>query len=471
MLSMLVLKEWRQQWRNRQLLFAFILLCFLGVVSLTYSYFEHRKALATYAEGMATARDHWLSQGEKNPHSAAHYGLYVFKLPAPLSVLDQGVAPFMGVATFTEAHVKNDATYESALDQSGAWRFGVLTPTFLLVYLVPLFLIFACFDRISGERERGTWRLVLSCRAKLFPVLLSKWLSLYMLAMIVAVGVILFGSIMATLLEPGVNLWQQCLWLLLGYALYYAAFLNVGLLVSANCARSHVAMVVLIIFWVVCQLVVPKWAASWAEQRFPTPDRAVFHEQMQQQKADGMDGHNPKDERVAQIRNETLEKYGVIEVSELPINIDGLLMQQDEVYGNRVYDAFGERIQQVHASQRSVFLWSSLLSLALPMRQWSLGMTWGDLSHHQRFNAQVETYRRDWVEMLNTDMMQQSRSGDWSYKADQQLWQQVAPFEFEPAGIEDQVQHNAAYLISLLLWWLVSGLALFGWIHWRGGMI
>jgi ABC-2 type transport system permease protein len=38
-------------------------------------------------------REQWLHQGVKNPHSAAHYGVYAFKPKMPLSLVDQGVDP------------------------------------------------------------------------------------------------------------------------------------------------------------------------------------------------------------------------------------------------------------------------------------------------------------------------------------------------------------------------------------------
>ena len=56
----------------------------------------------------AEARHQFEGQEEKNPHAAAHYGLYVFKPKATLAFLDPGVDPYTGVSVYLEAHRRND---------------------------------------------------------------------------------------------------------------------------------------------------------------------------------------------------------------------------------------------------------------------------------------------------------------------------------------------------------------------------
>jgi ABC-2 type transport system permease protein len=51
------------------------------------------------AEELATAerldRQVWDGQGPKNPHSAAHYGVYAFKPAPPLSFADRGLSAYV----------------------------------------------------------------------------------------------------------------------------------------------------------------------------------------------------------------------------------------------------------------------------------------------------------------------------------------------------------------------------------------
>jgi ABC-2 type transport system permease protein len=73
---------------------------------------------AEQSAAQAAMRGFWVDQGAKNPHSAAHYGLWVFKPKMPLSFIDQGVDSFTGVTTWLEAHKQNEFTRRPAMDQA-----------------------------------------------------------------------------------------------------------------------------------------------------------------------------------------------------------------------------------------------------------------------------------------------------------------------------------------------------------------
>ena len=69
----------------------------------------------------------WLGQTKKNPHSAAHYGVYAFKPKSPLAIVDTGIDPYMGVAVWLEAHKQNEFKYRPAQDRTAVGRFGEMT--------------------------------------------------------------------------------------------------------------------------------------------------------------------------------------------------------------------------------------------------------------------------------------------------------------------------------------------------------
>jgi ABC-2 type transport system permease protein len=106
------------------------------------------------------ARAHWVGQGEKNPHSAAHYGTYAFKPAMALSAIDPGVDPYVGVSAWLEAHRKNQFEFHPQ-DATAVQRFGGLTAT-VLQLLIPLLILLLAFRAFAGERESGTLRQLLS---------------------------------------------------------------------------------------------------------------------------------------------------------------------------------------------------------------------------------------------------------------------------------------------------------------------
>ncbi len=461
--SMLV-KECRLQWRERRFQWSLVVLAALALPAVGLGLIHLRVAEAEVAAGSAAERTRWVQQGAKNPHSAAHYGLHVFRPVAPLRVWDQGITPFAGAVAFTEAHVKNDASYESAQHQSGLARFGQLTPMFVALYVVPLFLMLNGFAAVGGEREQGTLRMLRAAGADPRRLLAAKWLSLMVPVSVVPVLLFLPGWLwLGERLAMG-ELVLVALLTLLILGLYYGAVAAVTLLLSLVLRSSHQALTACILFWSASCLLVPKLAAGAAEDWFPTPDRAAFHDAMKREKKAGMDGHDPSDERAERLRRETLVEYGVDRVEDLPINLDGMLMQEDEDYGSQVFDRHYAELTAVHRRQERVFLGASLLSPFLPARLLSMAVTGTDAHTQARFNQAVEQYRRGYVALLNNDLTHQSRSGEWQYKADEALWSQVSPFAFDFGSAAARVAARGLLLAVAVGWFAVAmaGLWLLG---------
>lgn len=114
-----------------------VVLCLLGL-AVWISARQYQNVNHQYEMAKSSERDIWDAQGEKNPHSAAHYGTYAFKPKFPLSLIDQGVDKFVGKSIFLEAHKRNEAQFSAAADQTGLARFGDLTPDFIFLFIIPL---------------------------------------------------------------------------------------------------------------------------------------------------------------------------------------------------------------------------------------------------------------------------------------------------------------------------------------------
>ncbi|MFM7852404.1 MAG: hypothetical protein ACKO96_10930, partial [Flammeovirgaceae bacterium] len=63
---------------------------------------------------------------------------------------------------------------------------------------------------------------------------------------------------------------------------------------------------------------------------------------------------------------------------------------------------------------------------------------------------------------MNGHMMNNSKTGDWDYLADEKLWASVPDFQYEPAEYSTVIHQNASNLITLLAWLLLSFAALYG---------
>jgi ABC-2 type transport system permease protein len=75
-------------------------------------------------EAQESARKQWLGQGDKNPHSAAHYGSFAFRPKSTFSFLDFGTDTYTGTSVQLEAHKQNDILFSQAQDATVLLRFG-----------------------------------------------------------------------------------------------------------------------------------------------------------------------------------------------------------------------------------------------------------------------------------------------------------------------------------------------------------
>ncbi|MXY30264.1 MAG: hypothetical protein F4Y48_03535, partial [Gammaproteobacteria bacterium] len=137
----IVRKEFTDVLRDGRFRWCSVLVGALLLVSLGHGWVQARNAQQEHAAAQATARDHWESQGEKNPHSAAHYGIYAFKPRLALSFVDEGVDPYTGTSVWLEAHRQNDFLLRPAQDATAPQRIGALTAAQVLQHLVPLLII------------------------------------------------------------------------------------------------------------------------------------------------------------------------------------------------------------------------------------------------------------------------------------------------------------------------------------------
>src|SRR5690606_5239898 len=121
------------------------------VAAVTAGWFHQRELVAQRSAADAAERARWTGQPEKNPHSAAHYGVYAFKPRLAPAFLDPGIEPYAGIAVWLESHNQNDLLYKPAEDATAAQRFGDLTAALVLQLLLPLVVILVGFASVAGE--------------------------------------------------------------------------------------------------------------------------------------------------------------------------------------------------------------------------------------------------------------------------------------------------------------------------------
>ena len=144
---------------------------------------------------------------------------------------------------------------------------------FIIAYVLSLFAILFTYDSISGERERGTLRLILSNSVRRNTVLCGKFLGAFIS---ISIPFTLAALVNLLVISTSVNVhltaqaWGRLAIIFCIALLYTCLFLALGLLVSARAQRSAVSLVILLLTWVTFVIFIPRTSAAIAS-RFSTP--------------------------------------------------------------------------------------------------------------------------------------------------------------------------------------------------------
>ena len=451
MIRHIIRKEFMDMVRDGRFRWCAALVGALLLVSLGTGWVQARNAQKELAAAQATDRDHWESQGEKNPHSAAHYGVYAFKPRLALSFVDEGVDSYTGTSVLLEAHRQNDFLLRPAQDATPAQRIGALTAAQVLQHLVPLLIILLTFGALAGERERGTLRQLLATGIGRLELAMGKALGVAAALALLLVPAALVGAAAIVIGSPGpaASPLVRGAVLTVIYLVYFATFIGLSLAVSARAPSARTALVVLLAVWVVNGLVAPRIAVDLSKWLYPTPSAVEFAQTLGREMADGVDGLERPDRNAS--TQELLDQYNVENAEDLPINAIGVFLQKSEAYGNQIFDRNYGALWNTFERQGYVHEALAVTAPLLAVRTLSMGLAGTDVEQHRHFAAAAEEYRRDLVQRLNVDMTENSRAGE-VYLAAADFWSQMPPFRYDAPTVAWVLQNRALSLLVMGLW-------------------
>ncbi len=425
----------------------------LSLLSLAVGWKHYADVARQHAAAQAGTRAQWLGQTNKNPHSAAHYGVYAFKPKSPLSMVDTGVDPYVGVAVWLEAHKQNEMKYRPAADRTSVERFGEMTAAETLQVLVPLFIVLMTFSAFAGEREQGTLRQLLSLGVAPRTLALGKTAGVGAALAAVLLPAAILGVTATALTSDGGFLSgspARAAWLVVFYLMYFAIIIAVSLGVSARASSSRIALVVLLTCWFANSLVASRVVADIASWLHPTPSAVEF------QRAMDADLNKPgeMERRLNERKTELLRQYKVDTVDALPIAFSGVSLQEGENHGDEVFDAHYGRLFDTFEEQNMVYQLGGLAAPMLAIRSVSMGLAGTDFEHHRHFITAAERYRRVIQQTMNGDIM--AHPTKTAYLAGNELWSQVPEFEYEAPAASWAMDNLRGSIAVLGLWLLVA---------------
>jgi len=470
MITSIARKEFAEIVRDGRFKWTAAIMVLLLITAMMAGYQKYSAAMRVQQAAQAGTNQQWLDQGDKNPHSAAHYGNYAFKPAGPLSYFDNGISNFTGTAVFMEAHKQNFAIGRPASDQSAIARFGDLSGATILQLLLPLFIIFLGFTAFSGERESGTLRQVMSMGVTNRQLLWGKALGVGVAVMIVVVPCILIGALalsMAESVDHAHGMATRLGLLSAAYLMYAGIFLFLTLAVSAWTKHARTTLMILVGFWAFTGFLAPKAASEISKFVEPTPAFGKWMADMRAHQIRGFDGVPPF-VRFAQYTKELFKEYGVTSVGQLPMYFVAVRLQKLEEYDYPVFDQHYGMIRDAYAAQRRIQDTAGIAAPTLPLRSISMALSGTDLIQHVKFMTDAETYRRNMVVKMNDYLskaavdLNETYSSSNYMRAAEEVFAIVPPFEFEPPELSATIDEHRGNFTLLALWLAAAiGLAVF----------
>ncbi|MGO3109531.1 MAG: ABC transporter permease [Sphingobacterium sp.] len=457
-MKQIILNEWKMLLRIRVL--AYLTLFFIvGLTLVTYlGIVQSNKQQGQQQAAKEHVREQWESIDAMNPHSAAHYGSYVFKPANTLSSIDEGVNTITGNVLRLEGHARNEIVYSEASQSLSVSKFGKLKPALLLQYVIPLFLIFLAFASVSNEKETGRLKLLVFQGTSLSKLIFAKALSVWFygfLLLVVTVGIQMLLNAKGTDAD---GLTRTAL-LLMAYAIYYYVITLLATWFSARLKSNAASLSTMLSVWILWTVFLPKIWGNTADKLYPLPSRQEFKVAMQEDRSKGLDGHNPTDKRADAFKQQILAKYKADKVEDLPINYDGLRMQADEEYGNDVWDKHFGNNYDILQKQKQVYQLSGIFNPFASLQSTSMGFSGSDMYHHLDFLRQAEHYRRHLIKTLNEKQAYGgSKTGDWGWKEGNDFFKSVKDFEYSTPAARSIGAHYGTDMLLLALWALATTL-------------
>jgi len=456
MISTIVRHEFKGALRDGRFRWAGMIIALLLLAALLAGWSYHREISAQRHHASHAEEERWLAQPEKNPHSAAHYGIYAFKPRLSPALIDPGVEPYAGVTTWMEAHKQNDVLYRPAEDATSAQRFGDLTVALILQLLLPLLIVVVGFSAVTAERERGTLRQISALGLSPTRWLFGKAAGLASAFSLLALpALLLSGLVLAGLQDAATeNAWSRFGLMAVLYLLYLGVFLFLTLGVSASVRSSRASLIILLGVWMLNGLLVPRTLSELGASRYPIPSVASVKQDIQQRL------QNP--EYAVRAREiwepRVIERYGLSGVDELNgLSVRGLSLLRGESAGYLVFDeVYGELHDQIEAQNayQRARSWIAPLSALQPL---SRALAGTDFAHHRHFIESAEAYRRIVQDTMNEDILiNDGKQGNRAYLAGAELWAKVPPLVIHAPSLSTALRGQATPLVALLLWFTAT---------------
>lgn len=452
-------KDARELWRDGRFRWFALALAGVLVAAGVTGWVQTASTARLHREAQAAERALGLERGEMNPHAAAHYGAFVFKPVEPLSAIDPGLDPYVGVAIFLEAHQQHSARYRPVADATAARRLGELSPAGGIQVLAPLLIVVLASGAIVGERERGTLVQLLGTGVGRAALACGKLVACVSpLALLLGAATVAAAGTALVTGGPGLDRDAAVRAVLLAvvYGLNILIWASLALAVSARARSSGAALVILLAIWFAGCVVAPRVVATAATVRHPAPTSAAFTRAVQERRA----ALPAWADRVLGVEERFLSGALPLD-ADLPSNPEVIALVDAERDESALYEGLFEHLFDAYDRQAAFYGRAGWAVPTIAVQQLSMALSGTDYTLHRRFVDATRAYRAQFLSLLNDELVEYRALDTFDYTRGRELWERLPEFSFAPPPAAETLRHTHQAPVALAAWSLAAVAGLF----------
>ena len=263
---------------------------------------------------------------------------------------------------------------------------------FIVGIIMSLLALAFSYDAVSGERESGVLKVVMSYSVPRDVLLLGKWIGGYLALIAPFVVAFLVGLVIMILFPEvavGMDHTLAILALLTLALLYLAAIFSLGVLVSCRTRIASMSITVLLLVWVVFILVIPNMAPYLTGQFIPVPSR----QSLDRERAGIQQEGRRRMDKMVRAEQERTGNKRVWNDKEFRAKMEAY-QKETGVEIQKVEDSYMARMRtQTH--------WSGMVARLSPLTSFQLAtldLAATGIEQENRFVEALKTYSKTWEE-------------------------------------------------------------------------
>jgi len=351
MFGSLLLKEIQESMHNYRFLIT-LLLCILLIPLGTFvSLRDYEQRLANYNQSMQLY--HESSQG----NIGTGFSAKGFRPPSSLSFLATGLEEHLPSLVNTNNTGNYWFDYENEMTNPISLLFGRLDLLFCVGFVLSILALIFTFNSVSGEKEKGTLRLLFSNAVPRWQLYTAKVTGNFIVFAVPFIFALLVSMIIVNL-SSSLNLFSAAIFpafvvFVFLSMLFILAMLNLGMLISSLTHSSMTSMISLLLVWIVLVLVVPKASPMLAQAIYPVQASQVVNMEKQAVQSDLND---ELDKQRAELLERVASEYGMPNADLLLSFNNQSVSEQAREQAMKQYDSQAQPLEDRYKKMISVAL-------------------------------------------------------------------------------------------------------------------